>query len=190
DHTQDPRLDPIAILASHATQLLDVQQLDLSTSGRNSLGWFGDDPLANAIVAARKGGAEVRVMAAAPFSGDDTDNVEALAWLAERDVAGATFDRSGLVLHNKGLVADGAVVLGSLNGNLHSRAQNREVALIVESSEAARYFHDLFESDWDAREAPRDWSVPGKDLQGIPPAPWPTLLALLGVVATRVRRWS
>ncbi|MFA5945012.1 MAG: hypothetical protein WC876_11180, partial [Candidatus Thermoplasmatota archaeon] len=49
DHTQDPRFDPIAILASHATQLLDVQQLDLSTSGRNSLGWFGDDPLANAI---------------------------------------------------------------------------------------------------------------------------------------------
>ena len=190
DHTQDPRLDSIAILAGHATQRLHVQQLDLSTSGRNALGWSGSDPLADAFVAAQEGGAQVRVLAAAPFSADDTDNAESLDWLAQRDVAGATFDRSGLVLHNKGLVADGTVVVGSLNGNLHSRAQNREVALIVESSEAADYFQGLFESDWSGQSTPRDWSVPGKDLRGLPLAPWPMLLALLGVVATRVRRWS
>ncbi|MHB1262247.1 MAG: phospholipase D-like domain-containing protein [Thermoplasmatota archaeon] len=190
DHTQDPASDPIAALAAHATRRLDVQQLDVSTSGRNGLGWTGSDPLADAVAAAHESGADVRVLAAAPFSAGDTGNADALAWLGDRGVAGAMFDRSGLVLHNKGVVADGAVVVGSLNGNLHSRAQNREVAFIVESSEAADYFAALFDADWDGEEPPRDWSVPGKDLRGLPLAPWPTLLAILGVVASRGRRWS
>jgi hypothetical protein len=190
DHTADPRADPIAALAAHATRRLDVEQLDLSIAGSNKLGWTGSDPLADAMVAAKAGGASVRVLGAAPFSADDADNADALAWLAERGVAGATFERAGLVLHNKGVVADEAVVVGSLNGNLHSRAQNREVALIVESPAAADYFGALFDADWGHAAAPRDWSVPGKDLRGLPLAPWPILLAVLGVVATRVRRWS
>lgn len=190
DHTQDPRTDPIAALASHATRRLDVEQLDLSTSGRNKLGWAGGDPLADALVAAHVGGAKVRVLAAAPFAFDDTGNADALAWLDQRGVAGTTFDRAGLSLHNKGLIADGAVVVGSLNGNLHSRAQNREVALVVESPQAAAYFGAIFDADWEGQGAPRDWSMPGKDLRGLPLAPWPILLAILGVVASRWRRWS
>ena len=67
----------------------------------------------------------------APFSAGDTGNADSLAWLAARGVDGSRFDRAGLVLHNKGLVADGTVVVGSLNGNLHSRAQNREVELVI-----------------------------------------------------------
>jgi cardiolipin synthase len=188
DHVQDPALDPIAALAAGTTGRLVVQQLDLSLAGSNRLGWSGSDPLADALVSAAGRGAAVRVLAAAPFAADDTDNAEALVWLRERGVAGATFDRAGLVLHNKGLVADGAVVVGSLNGNLHSRAQNREVSLIVESAEAADYFAAAFEADWDGEEAPRDWWAPAKDLRGIPLAPWPILLAILGVVATRGRR--
>jgi cardiolipin synthase len=188
DHTQEPRLDPIAALAARATDLLVVQQLDLSLGGSNRLGWSGSDPLADALAAAAGRGASVRALAAAPFAAGDTGNAEALAWLGERGVAGATFDRAGITLHNKGLVADGAVVVGSLNGNLHSRAQNREVSLIVESAAAADYFAALFEADWQGQAAPRDWSAPAKDLRGIPFALWPTLLAILGVVATRGRR--
>jgi cardiolipin synthase A/B len=190
DHTQDPLADPITAVAAHATGRLDIEQLDLSTGGSNKLGWSGGDPLADALVTAKQRGATVRVLASAPFSADDTDNADALEWLAERGVAGATFDRDGMVLHNKGLVADGTLVVGSLNGNLHSRAQNREVDLIIESPEAARYFGDLFDGDWSAGPAPRDWSVPAQDLKGLPFAPWPILLAVLGVVASRGRRWS
>ena len=190
DHTQDPASDPIAAVARHATRRLDVEQLDLSTAGRNGLGWSGSDPLADAMVAAQGAGARVRALAAAPFSAADTGNADSLAWLDARGVDGAVFDRAGLVLHNKGLVADGTVVVGSLNGNLHSRAQNREVALIVESAEAAAYFGALFDADWDGEGPPRDWSVPGQDIRGLPLAPWPILLAVLGVVATCGRRWS
>lgn len=202
DHTQDPRTDPIAALAAQATRRLDVQQLDLSASGRNKLGWTGSDPLLDAIAAASRRGAAVRVMVAAPFSMQDTGNQEALEWLedagrghgsggglAAPGIEGRVFDRAGMVLHNKGFVADGAVVVGSLNGNLHSRAQNREVSLIVESSAAADYFAALFEGDWQGQAPPRDWSVPVQDLRGLPLAPWPILLAILGVVASR-GRWS
>lgn len=190
DHTQEPASDPIAALAAHATRRLDVEQLDMSASGRNGLGWTGGDPLADALVASHEAGARVRVLAAAPFSAADTGNADALAWLGARGVDGAVFDRAGLVLHNKGLVADGSAVVGSMNGNLHSRAQNREVALIVESPEAAAYFGALFDADWDAEGAPRDWSVPAQDIRGLALAPWPILLAVLGVVATCGRRWS
>ncbi|HJQ92979.1 MAG TPA: phospholipase D-like domain-containing protein, partial [Candidatus Thermoplasmatota archaeon] len=164
--------------------------LYLSTAGRNALGWSGGDPLADAMVASHAAGARVRVLAAAPFSSDDSGNSEALAWLGARGVDGAVFDRAGLVLHNKGFVADGVVVVGSLNGNLHSRAQNREVALVVESPAAADHFSGLFEADWERAGPPRDWSVPGQDIKGLPLAPWPILLAVLGVVATCGRRWS
>jgi len=188
DHTHDPARDPIASLAAHARRRLDVQQLDLSLGGRNALGWSGSDPLADAIAAAAQSGAAVRVQAAPAFSADDTGNGEALAWLADRGAATATMDRAGIAtLHNKGIVADDAVVVGSINGNLHSRAQNREVDLVVQGQAAADYFDGLFASDWHPAAAPRDWSVPGKDLRALPSALWPTLFALLGVVATRRR---
>ncbi|HUR26103.1 MAG TPA: phospholipase D-like domain-containing protein [Candidatus Thermoplasmatota archaeon] len=190
DHTQDPASDPINTLAAHASRRLDVEQLDLSTSGNNRLGWSSSDPLADAIIGSSQAGARVRVLASSPFSPDDTGNRDALAWLDARGVDGALFDRAGLILHNKGIVADDAVVVGSLNGNLHSRAQNREVAFIVDSAAAADYYDALFDADWDHEGAPRDWSVPGRDIRGLPLAPWPILLAVLGVVATCGRRWS
>lgn len=191
DHTQEPQREPVSALAAAARQRLEVQQLDLSLSGRNALGWTGADPLTAAIATAASQGAEVRVQAAAPFAADDDGNTEAIAWLDERGVAARVFDRPGLgTLHNKGLVADGVVVVGSMNGNLHSRAQNREVALIIEGPAVADYYAALAEDDWSSRDPPRDWSVPGRDLKGLPGAPWPMLLAILAVGCILARRWS
>jgi hypothetical protein len=189
DHTQDPAGDPVAAVAAAARQRLDVQQLDLSLAGRNRLGWAGPDPLAEAIGAALGNGATVRVQAAAPFAASDTGNRQALDALAAQGAQAREFARPGIpVLHNKGLVADEAVVVGSLNGNLHSRAQNREAGLVVESAEAAAYFRSLFDDDWSGRAAPRDWSAPLDDLRPVPFTPWPMLLAVLGLVASRGRR--
>jgi hypothetical protein len=189
DHTQDPRTDSIAFVARQARTRLEVQQLDLSLEGRNALGWSGPDPLADAIAAAAEHGAAVHVQAAAPFSADDIGNAEALDWLSARGAQARLFERPGItILHNKGLVADGTVVVGSLNGNLHSRAQNREVDLVVESPAAADYFASLASSDWSPAPPPRDGSVPLQDLRSLPFAPWPILLGLVGVVAARGRR--
>jgi hypothetical protein len=191
DHTQDPATDPIAAVAASARRRLDVQQLDLSLGGKNALGWSGPDPLADAIAAAAAAGAQVRVQAAGAFAADDTGNADALGWLAQRGAVTATMDRAGIAtLHNKGIVADDAVVVGSLNGNLHSRAQNREVDLVVQGAAVADAFDRLFSSDWSPAPAPRDWGAPARDLHGLPLAPWPILLALMGVVAASRRRWS
>jgi phosphatidylserine/phosphatidylglycerophosphate/cardiolipin synthase-like enzyme len=87
-------------------------------------------------------------------------------------------------LHNKGLVADGTVVVGSMNGNHHSRSANREVDLLLRGPGVADAFEALFASDWSPPEPAPDPGAIGRDLRGLPAAPVPILLVLLGVVAS------
>ncbi|WP_101296467.1 phospholipase D-like domain-containing protein [Halegenticoccus soli] len=54
-------------------------------------------------------------------------------------------------IHAKGVVVDDrTVVVGSANWNNHSVRENREVALVLESRDAAAYYRGVFESDWNA----------------------------------------
>lgn len=183
DHTQDPRTDPVARLMQEAQTRIVAQHLDLAQTARNQVGWSSADPWFAALGDAARRGLEVQVQLAAPFAADDMGNADALAALAAAGAATGTLDRPGLAtLHNKGFAVDGQVlVLGSMNGNHHSRSENREVALLIQSPAAASWAEGLAASDWDPPAPARDWSVPAKDLRGIPAAPWPMLLALLGV---------
>lgn len=178
DHTGDPRTDPVARLVATAQERVLVQQLDLTPGAANDLGWSGPDPLMAGLVEAARGGARVDVQTAGPFRADDTGNAEARAWLRERaPVRSGVFDRPGLAtLHNKGLVVDDAVVVGSMNGNHHSRSNNREAGLVLEDPRAAAYFADVFAADAAGLQV-RDWAVVQDDL-GIP-TPWPTLFAIV-----------
>ncbi|HUR63364.1 MAG TPA: phospholipase D-like domain-containing protein [Candidatus Thermoplasmatota archaeon] len=184
DHTQDPRSDPIAQLVAAARRRVDAEQLTLATTASNSLGWRSPDPLFTALSEAAGRGVTVRVLAAAPFSATDTGNAAALQALAARGVQAAAFQRPGVqALHNKGLVVDDAVVLGSLNGNHHSRSANREVDLLLRGPGVAAYFEALFASDWDPPPpAPTPGAI-GRDLRALPAAPVPTLFVALAVVA-------
>ena len=191
DHTQDPRDDPVAALLAGASARIDVQQLDLALGARNDVGWSSADPWTSALAAAEGRGVPVRVLAAAPFSASDDGNQPELDWLAERGALAQVLDRPGLgTLHNKAFVVDDRlVVLGSTNGNHHSRSENREASVVIESPAAAAWGRALFESDLDPPPTGRDWGVPGDDLRALPVAPWPTLFALMGVaIALRVRR--
>lgn len=184
DHTQDPRTDPLAALVAQATRRVEVQQLDLATEARNRLGWRSPDPLHAALAAAAARGVPVRVLAAAPFSTQDTGNAAALEALAAAGAQVGVLQRPGIpVLHNKGLVVDDAVVVGSLNGNHHSRSANREVALVLRGPGVADWFAALFATDWDPPPPAVPPGVVGRDLRGLPAAPVPTLLVGLGVVA-------
>lgn len=52
-------------------------------------------------------------------------------------------------IHNKGMILDGErVLVSSINGTTNSMENNREVAVLVESPDAARYYGDFFEFDW------------------------------------------
>lgn len=190
DHTADPALDPVCVLLAGATREVRAQQLDLSIGAKNSLGWNGEDCLLGGLARAANAGMNVRVLASRPFAQDDADVAEALAWLAQHapTSAGATLDRPGIAtLHNKGLVVDDVVVVGSMNGNHHSRSENREAGLLMESADAAAYFAELFDGDWAGEsETARDLGTPLDDLRGIP-APVPTLF-VVSLVAWAIRR--
>ncbi|QLG62666.1 phospholipase D-like domain-containing protein [Halorarum salinum] len=53
-------------------------------------------------------------------------------------------------VHAKGVVADDAVVVGSLNWNPTSARENREVAVVLHGPEPAAYYRRVFEADWRA----------------------------------------
>ncbi len=58
--------------------------------------------------------------------------------------------------HVKGMIVDGkAVLLGSVNWNLHSPTKNREIVVVV-YGEPAEYFSRIFEHDWKACEKEKD----------------------------------
>lgn len=182
DHTADPRTDPVAKLVQAATKRADTQQLDLAHHAANDLGWSSPDPFASALATAAGRTVPVRVLAAAPFVASDLGNQPELDWLSARGVQAEIIDRKGIeTLHNKGLVADEWVVLGSMNANHHSRSANREVDLALSGPGVADYYEALFTSDWGHATRDRDSSVIGKDLHALPAAPLPILLVVLGV---------
>ncbi|MDV0444244.1 phospholipase D-like domain-containing protein [Methanorbis rubei] len=52
-------------------------------------------------------------------------------------------------LHNKGVIVDMKYVLvSSVNWNYNSPNNNRESGIIIENADAARYFSDVFDFDW------------------------------------------
>jgi cardiolipin synthase A/B len=172
EHTNDPARDPVAAVASTATQRLWVEQMDLRSHASNRLGFRAEDPLYGAILAS--GASDKRVLAATPFRADDLGNREVLGLLAAAGVAVGELERAGIVaLHNKGLIADDAVVIGSMNGNHASRSQNREVAVIVHSAEAAEFYAALFADDW------RHLVAVGATQE----SPWPMLFLPLALAA-------
>lgn len=50
--------------------------------------------------------------------------------------------------HNKGLIVDDSVWVGSVNWTSTSFFQNREAALVIHSAEVADFYSDVFLSDW------------------------------------------
>lgn len=59
-------------------------------------------------------------------------------------------------IHNKGMTVDGHLALvSSINGTQNSVEQNREVAILLESSDAARYYGGAFDWDWLQSDASR-----------------------------------
>jgi cardiolipin synthase len=191
DATQDPRRDPLARLIESAQTEVDTQQLEIEPYGSNASGWNATDPLLSSLAGAADRGVGVRVQVAAPFSLEESPNGPGLDWLAAHGVATSVMARPGIVtLHNKGLLVDDVAVVGSMNGNAHSRRANREVDLVLRGPGVARYFRGLFDADWSGTqpEPARDFGVITRDLHAIPAAPVPIIMVAVAVaVAIRVR---
>lgn len=119
----------------------------------------GPNRLLESLLGTASRGVPVRVLLDGTYynlAGEE-DNDETVAWL--NDYAGALglslearLFRPGLAaakLHNKGALVDGEVALvSSMNWNWAGAAENREVALVVESRAVAAHLQRGFEADW------------------------------------------
>jgi phosphatidylserine/phosphatidylglycerophosphate/cardiolipin synthase-like enzyme len=121
-----------------------------------------------AYIAAARRGATVRVLLDAYF--DDLSsarsNLRTQEYLMARarseslDLEVRRANPAGLGLHNKMILAEtagaGWVMVGSLNGGEASAKLNREVSLLIGSSDAHRYLTRVFWSDWGEAAGQRD----------------------------------
>ncbi len=174
DHTAYDGLIPA--LLRQAEDRVWTQQLRMQIRESNHLGWDAPDRYVDALTTAAQRGVDVRVQLAAPFSSDDRDNLDVAATLREAGAEATLWDHPRLgTLHNKGWIIDDHVVIGSMNGNHHSRSANREVTLVVEGADVANYYAALFERDASAHD------------RRLPPASVPTLLVSVGLLASFAR---
>jgi len=131
----------------NASDSLAIEQVSIG-------GW--QSPFLQATLSAARRGVSVRLLLSGAWYTRD-ENEKLVQRLNERA------DRQGLPLtariaapgdsfekiHAKGVVVDGdQVILGSLNWNNNSARENREVALVLDGSEAGAYFTRVFDADW------------------------------------------
>lgn len=112
------------------------------------------------VVAAARRGVQVRVLVGHrdPEPWFPQDTVHTVAYLntiaaREKLALEARFEdtrRTGLTIHNKGLIADGRrVLVTSVNWSENAPGHNREAGLLVESPAVAGYYRQVFDWDWE-----------------------------------------
>lgn len=114
-----------------------------------------DGPLLRATIRAAERGVTVRVLVSGAWYVAE-ENAALVEWLngvaTRRDLplTARVAEPAGRYekIHAKGVVADGVVVVGSLNWNENAVSENREVALAVRSEALATYFRESFAADW------------------------------------------
>ena len=79
--------------------------------------------------------------------GDFADGYGVIDYLSETQIQAGTPEFNGMS-HNKGVIVDDRVWIGSINWTYTSFNENREVAVIVDCREVTDYFSELFLSDW------------------------------------------
>ena len=121
-------------------------------------------PLLEATVAAARDGVDVRILLDSTWyvEAENRETAAALDELAADEglpleVAlvepGSGFEK----IHAKGMVIDEEVsVVGSANWNDNAFRNNREVLLAVHGEDAASFYVDVFDNDWDGES----WSLP------------------------------
>lgn len=137
-------------LISEAERRVYSQQLRVQYSWAETL---SGNPIAWMCQAAERG-ADSRLIVDVsfddPFDEDTRDGFAVRNILKDEklEVRCAKGSGSYSMTHNKGLVVDDSVFVGSVNWTSTSFFQNREAAFIIKSAGAADFFSDIFLSDW------------------------------------------
>ena len=144
-------------LLKSARKSLHIEQFFVSKTWGSSPNLF----LEEAVEAARRG-VEVRILLDSSWyntdQNDSMDNDDTVSYLQEIAMTegiplsaklGNADSHALTKFHNKGVVVDGErILVSSINWNLNSVAQNRELGLIVENRDLAGFFDAAFQQDW------------------------------------------
>lgn len=152
----------IGMLAS-ATERVYVEEFYAYKHWGGSTGSVETTPnlYLEAVINAARRGCEVKVLLDATYynamDDDPIDNDDTVLYVNEIALAEGLDLEAKLVnitehdfekIHNKGFIADDFVLISSINWNLNSVTRNRESGLIIENSEVAEYFIEVFMDDW------------------------------------------
>lgn len=148
--------EPFLVQPIRSSRELLLSQFQVETAWNYR--WTGEhsSPLIDSVVTAMRGGAHVRgVFDSSWYNLEANERVVAiLSGIARNESLNGTFkqiDTRGpiSILHNKGALLDSKrTLVSSNNWCLASFSKNRELALLIDSSEVASYFVRAFEMDW------------------------------------------
>ena len=137
----DNTFESMRSLIDSAEYRIYCEQLTVSESwtseGDNPVSWILDSDVQ-----------DIKILMDGTFDEDDMEGNYNAAVNLNVDGNIAKVDDSGTLIHNKGVIADDKVWLGSVNWTDTSFFDNREVAAIISSSEVSDYFAAYFLSDW------------------------------------------
>lgn len=163
--------ESITALLRDATRSVEVEKMSLPYQWKSKDSTTFVSPLVAEMVAAARRGVRVRIL----MNDENTfprkdpkerkgneltlDAIQELADCEKIPLQARIVNVKALNLtyiHNKGMIIDGLkTVVSSINGTQNSVVLNREVAVAVTSTEAARYYGDVFNTDWVASEPSR-----------------------------------
>ncbi len=137
----DTSLQGILYCINAAQATLDIQIPYFTSVGDEG----AVDQILDAILAAKARGVTVRVITEEE---KDWEEVEEL--LLEHDIPIAYQDTRWFTAnHNKGIIADGRIVLiSSINYSDGSITANREAGVIIENEDVASWYQDVYDFDW------------------------------------------
>ncbi len=144
----DNSMDSLESLFASAEVRIYSEQLDVSESWADGTGYT---PISWMSAAADRG-VDCRLLLDASFDGEGTGAHSVLETISvSTSISAAAVDGGdGFdTVHNKGVIVDDKVWVGSVNWTENSFANNRECAVIIDSPEVTQYFHEWFMADWE-----------------------------------------
>ncbi|MHC1680697.1 MAG: phospholipase D-like domain-containing protein [Methanomassiliicoccales archaeon] len=147
--------DAIVEMISGAQERILVQQMRIDES------WLDGSSIISALSSAAERGVSVRIQLDSGLGTEEGNSLvaEVLNQRADENnwdlECRLTDDRSAFGrLHNKGVIIDDTVVVGSANWVDGSMERNREMAVLLISQELAETFVQWFEDDWKGDAVP------------------------------------
>ncbi|MHA1930850.1 MAG: phospholipase D-like domain-containing protein [Candidatus Thorarchaeota archaeon] len=136
----DTSIQGILYMINSAQATLDIQIPYFSNTDEGG----SVNQIVDAILAAKARGVTVRII-----TEEDYDFLELEELMIEHDIPVLWADSTWGVLHNKGIIVDGRMVLiSSINYSDNSIENNREAGVIIENEEVAQWYQDIYDFDW------------------------------------------